>query len=176
MFMSKKTIIILSAVVVVVAVLACLLPFPTTYSKTVTAIQMDGNGNEIGKTDISISGWKLNYLLRRNVYLVKMGKFDDITLEINSRECDKDSLGDYYKTTWATVDSTTSKNDDGSIKVGNSTYRTTLYIGDDMDYWAVNLSVNSVIDSYYLFDLSGESSPSELREYWTSNGCDHFFK
>ncbi len=173
--MSKKAIIILSAVVVAVAVVACLVPIPTPCNKTVTAIQMDDNGNEIGKSDISLSGWKLNYLLRRNVYLVEMGNFDDITLDIDTRECTKDLLNDYYQTSWGVVNTTSSKINDSSTKISNSTYRSTLYIGDDMEHWVVNLSIDNGDDFYYFFDLSGEATMSELREYWSDNGCSNFF-
>lgn len=67
----KKRWIIIGVAVLLVALLVCVLPFPTRVDMKMQAVELYPNGTLRSEGELSIQGWKLNYLLRQDTIQVK---------------------------------------------------------------------------------------------------------
>lgn len=77
--MNKKRFIVSVIIALVLILLAvCLLPWPASIDMKLSGVLIDANGGIEAETDVTVTGWKLNYLFRSDKQYITVEMSDEL--------------------------------------------------------------------------------------------------
>ena len=164
--MRKKTVII-TASILLTALLICLIPWPCPIFQTLTATKLDSFGNSIGTVEISMGGFKTHSLIfGEKWYRLKIGAFEGyLATELQMSRFNSPSLED-YKTFTGVVSSFSHEGDlEQAIKddaLIHISYMYTICHSPDYDMWLLKMD-----DTCYIGSLSGDHTTANIVEYFS---------
>lgn len=171
MLVKKKILIILLAILAAIAVVLCI-PWPRHFSKTVTAIHLDSNGNEIGTVEIRISGTQSKSLFQQQLRKLSIQPFGGYHgmegLELS--KFTKDPVTGYLYFTFGVANTNIDWPDGGTPDLDSavhSSYTCHVALSDDHNYILIQFRTDLDKTEYFLASLDGKASTQTLKDYFS---------
>lgn len=170
--MNKRKFSILVTIVALVALAATLIPWPVPWNKTLSAVKLDQQGNELSTVQIPLKGIRWTSLLLADRLKVELGPIEgspstDIDTAMFSKRISEDFLS--ISIGIACTNSENKPKEGSNIDQSNyvtHSYRYDVYISEDYDRWFIHIMKDNETGTYYTGSISGKDSTQELWDYF----------
>ncbi len=169
--MNRKTTLIIT-VVLAVALIVCLVPWPIPCVQTLNAAKLDAAGKALGTVQIAVEGTKYTSVLLGDTLVATLGPIEEFPdAQIDSSKFRTSPFHPYLAQSFAIAD--TSYEGDLIDAIQNDGLTTNGYtfhlrLSPELDRWYIHIVHNNEAEAYYVASLSGDSTAAELYEYFNS--------
>lgn len=145
---TKRTIIIICAVVLLIAALLYFTPWPTRVNVQMTGMEVTADGTSIHSCTVHIKGWKLNYLFRNDAINLDLQVIGENSLALNGHQTSCYPLSEEFdNASWGVY-----------LAEKNQMDALSVYLGKDL-----NWLVFSVNNQHF---VAAANENTDLQVYW----------
>ena len=138
-----------------------LIPWPIPYHKTMNAVKLDAQGNQLGTVQIQFDGPRWTSLLLADRIRVTTSPIDGFpSTKVDTGKFTQQITEEFLSLSFGIVSTDFISNDHSH----GYSYR--LHVSPDFDRWMIHIVVDNAEEFYYIGCVSGEASTQDLLNYF----------
>ena len=166
----KKKLLLIIPVVFILAMIACLIPWPIPYCKTLNAVKIDASGKELGTAQITVDGIKYTSVFLGTTLEATFASIEESPdFKINTSKFRTSPFYPYLTQSFVIADTSYEGELIDAIQndaLTNNAYTYHLRTSEDLDCWYIHILQNNEQEIYYVGSFSGSFTSAELYAYF----------